>query len=86
METSFYIVLVAVFVLDAWAITAITRSRIYGKSQIGWQTIVVFLVPVIGSLLVLVLLWSQRSSQLQGKSETVHEHWENPQDNAHSTE
>jgi hypothetical protein len=86
METSAYVVLATVFALDIWALVAITRSPLYGKSQVGWQTIVVFLVPIIGSLLVLVMLWSQRSSPVQRKSETVHEHWENPQDNAHGVE
>jgi NADH:ubiquinone oxidoreductase subunit 6 (subunit J) len=80
METSFYVVLVTVFVLDLWAITAINRSHLYERRQIGWQTVVVLLVPAIGSLLVLLMLWSQRSSPSREKSDTVHEHWQNPQD------
>ena len=86
METFVSAFLTTAVALDVWAVAAVIRSRHYGKSQIAWQAVVVLLLPVLGSLLVLVLLWSQRSSPVQRRSDTNHEHWENAQDKAHGVE
>jgi len=48
------------FVLNVLATVVVRRSTLYGRTQQMFQTVIVWVLPVVGALVVLMAWWSAR--------------------------
>ena len=87
MQSHHVLALVALAVLVAVNVAVcvrVARSAAYTHRQVLAQSVVVWLLPIVGALLVVVVLWSQRpqpfSKRVQGADP---ENWQNAQEPSH---
>jgi TRAP-type C4-dicarboxylate transport system permease small subunit len=86
VEPIAYLVIVGIVALSCWATLRIVHSRLYSRRQLIGQLLVVWFLPVLGSLLVLIVLQSQQPQASRSRSDTDHDLWQNAQDKTHGVE
>ena len=86
MNSVAYLSVLCIVALNIWATVAVLRASMYELRQKRLQLALVWLVPVLGALVVLTFVSSQRSNNTPTRSDTNHEYWNNAQDKAHGVE
>ncbi len=86
MDAAFYTLLLLTTALNVWATVRVFRAEDLELRQRVLQTILVWLLPVLGAAGVLMIRWSLRSESHRRTSDMEHESWQNAQDRAHGVE
>ena len=69
------VLLAAVVGLNFFATAKVTRSHIYSKTQKSWQIIFVWMIPLIGSIIVLSVLHSFQAEPRKSVQPAIGEEW-----------
>ena len=86
LEQPIYLIAALAIVANCVACIAVIRSGLYTRSQVLAQSIVIWLVPILGTLVVALFLRTQRDERAVGRGNGADpENWQNAQEPSHDS-